>query len=152
MQRFVAVATATSILLGAVAGPAPSAVADPPPTSCSVLDKIQDNLDDVTGGINGLRTALTSVSFTYLADIGTQIAAIDGGINRIRDISVDYPVPGLVPPLNGLDRAAQQMNETLYWTHHAWPQQATWDAVDYTEQKKDALYAFINKLHGNCSR
>ena len=159
-----------AVALLACMSPAPPAAADNQShVPCGVLNQLRDSLDnDVSGGINGVRTVITS---PYIAggpqkrDAEANLALVSHGIHVLEDVNGAADVPGLAPLLINLDQANQDMTQAvealfqLTWGGFeygstislAWPQPATWTVIDYADQKKNDVYALVNSLAPTCA-
>jgi hypothetical protein len=136
---------------------------------CGVLDQLRGSLDnDVSVGMAGVRTVITS---PYIAggaqkrDAEANLALVSHGVHVLEDINSAANVPGLAPLLVRLDQANQDMTqavEALFqptWGGFeygstislAWPQPATWTVIDYADQKKNDIYALVNRLQPTCT-
>lgn len=170
-----------AVALGACATAtfAPQAFADPPAGTpakapCGVLNQIRESLDDdITGGINGVRTTISSPYMngsSQRRDTDSKLAMIEHGVHYMQDLNGNNVVPGLAPLLDKLDRARGDMKDAVdslfqingsgggygafgggVYTTLAWPQPSTWAAIDYADQKKNDVYALVNNLQGNCA-
>jgi hypothetical protein len=149
---------------------ATQAVADAEPTvPCAALDQITESLDnDISAGIAGVRTVISS---PYLSggmqqrDAADKLNMVSHGVHYMQDINAHSPIAGLAPLLDSMDRTANDMKDAVsslftlsggQWSYGAsvslaFPQQGTWETIDYADQKKNELYEFVNPLRGRCT-
>jgi hypothetical protein len=165
-------AVATALLCSAVSH-APPAVASPDRVPCGLLNEIRGSLnDDISAGIDGVRTVIGSpyaVGAMQKRDAEVKLASISHGVHYMQDLNGNDLVPGLAPMLTDLNRASDDMRnavEALFQVSDsgfgygfgtsgvtvslAWPQPSTWAAIDYADQKKNAIYGLVNGLQGSC--
>jgi hypothetical protein len=153
---------------------APEAAADPVRVACGVLDQVRESLDnDINAGIGGVRIVISSPYASGAAqkrDTDVKLSMISHGVHYMEDVNGDGIVPGLAPALVDLRRASDDIRdavEALFvispgygygygigsygpTVGNAWPQPSTWTAIDYADQKKDAIYALVNGLQPTC--
>lgn len=172
--RFVYPLSAALACAALVVGPV--AAADPVRVPCGVLDQIRESLDnDINAGIGGVRIVISSPYASGAAqqrDTNVKLAMISHGIHYMEDVNGTGIVPGLAPALVDLRRASDDMRDAVsalyvitpgygyglgdYGSYgptvsNAWPQPSTWTAIDYADQKKDAIYALVNGLQPTCT-
>lgn len=170
-----------AVAMCSIASPAPPAFADPR-VPCGELDQIHESLDDdITAGIDGVRTAITTPFSRGVSgalghwgpnprqqDADGQLARVDHGVHYMQDINSGNPIPGLAPLLDDLQHAGDGMTaavNSLFYTTNMWtgeeywsnypmskaPDTSTWAAIDNAEQKKNDIYGLVNGLRGNCA-
>lgn len=175
MSRFARV-TSTVLMLAAltcafyIAMPAAWAKPNPsiPKVPCSVLDQIQESLDNdinIDGVRNGLTTFFASDKIRITADA---LNGINHGVQYMDDINQRTPVPGLSPLLGRLQSSVHALNDAVnslrttqvaYGTNSDWsggtysipyqyptftdPGPGTWSVVDDVGDKRDAIYHLI---------
>ncbi|MCX2929487.1 hypothetical protein ORI20_04325 [Mycobacterium sp. CVI_P3] len=159
---------------GATLSQAPTAGADPVRVPCGVLDQVRESLDDdINAGIGGVRIVISSPyasGATQKRDAEVKLAMVSHGVHYMEDVNGPDIVPGLAPALVALRRASDDMRDAVEALFQisggygsgfgigdygptvslAWPQPSTWTAIDYADQKKDAIYALVNGLQPTC--
>lgn len=163
-----------AVLTCASFGLAQSAAADTVRVPCGVLGQIRESLDDdINAGIGGVRIVISSPYASGAAqqrDTNVKLAMIGHGVHYMEDVNGPGIIPGLAPALVDLHRATDDMRDAVgalfvvstsygsgfayggYPTvSNAWPQPSTWTAIDYADQKKDAIYALVNGLQPTCA-
>ncbi len=155
-------------------GVAALASADPVRVPCGVLDQLRESLDnDMNAGIGGVRIVISSPYASgamQQRDANVKLAMISHGVHYMEDVNGPGVVPGLAPALVDLRRASDDMRDAVGalfvispsygygygfggygpTVSNAWPQQSTWTAIDYADQKKDDIYALVNGLQPTC--
>jgi hypothetical protein len=160
----------TAVALLVCVSPTPPATATTDAhVPCGVLNQLRDSLDnDVSAGIDGVRTVITSPYVTggpQKRDAEANLALVSNGIHGMQDVNGAANVPALAPLLDNLDRANDDMRqavEALFQLTRggseygstislAWPQPATWTVIDYADQKKNDVYALLNSPQPACT-
>lgn len=167
-------AVATALMCTATMLAAPADANSEGQVPCGVLNQVRESLnDDVTAGIDGVRTVISSPYVSGAAqkrDAETRLAMVSHGVHYMQDVNGDNIVATLAQLLENLERASNDMRDAVealfqissggygfgYGDYGptvslAWPQPSTWTAIDYADQKKSDIYALVDNLQGTCA-
>ncbi|EFV13154.1 hypothetical protein [Segniliparus rugosus] len=172
----VLVAATSSGLLAptALAEPTPPPSApQPAKVSCSTLDQVQESLDDdIDAGVGGLRIVISSPyasGSSQKNNADDKINMVAHGVTYLKGVDDDSPVPGLARILDKMDRGVDDMRNAVdslfHWSPGTWngleylqpsmglafPQQGTWDTLDYVDEQQEAASDLVAQLRGSCS-